>query len=600
MILFKKIITFIRKKILKKSELMDYQYEYSDIKDVNIDNIDEVTKFKNELKNITEKISNISNFEEYAKKIEGISNQFYKPLMVTIMGEFKTGKSTFINAILGEEILKSDITPATAVVTLISYGEEKKVVAHFKNGKLKEYSLKKFKDITAEGNDRKKKLRNSIKYVELLLPKKILKSITIVDTPGLNVDNQLHIQATKTFMNESDIVFWVFAYGKVASRTEITAIKELSKRLKPIAIINRIDEIDEEEESIDEIIEELRSVLFESVDKVIGISSYLALKGLVKNDKEALNKSRWLDFIENIEKQILTGTYDLKLKAIIEKIDDYIDCINESIKEEKLMLLKKKEKRIYYREQANILSEKISMYNKKLNEIKMMRLNRNEIENNIKSRMASILSGEYGKENEIVFPLEQLYLQIDFLEMIEFKKKYIERIKRYNELGIENWEWVYKKMIEMEELSRFFKEYNIENNIINGSIYKYEHSGILGGMPILDWTGEKKSINKQIERLDEKLEKRTMEINLCIRNIESSCNDFLQKNLSICDMLSNIDKFINMEIEKYDEELKSYENNFRIEKKQNNLHKIEIIEIGNIIDSLKKDNNRMREYVNGI
>ena len=99
--------------------------------------------------------------------------------MLMIMGEFKTGKSTFINAILEEEILKSDVTPATAVVSMISYGEEKKVVAHFKDNTTKEYSFEELENITAEGDNSKKELRSQIKYVEIFIPKQILKSITI-------------------------------------------------------------------------------------------------------------------------------------------------------------------------------------------------------------------------------------------------------------------------------------------------------------------------------------------------------------------------------------------------------------------------------------
>ena len=135
-----------------------------------------------------------------------------KPL-ITIMGEFKTGKSTFINTILGQEVLKSDVTPATAVVTMITYGNEEKLVAYFKDGNSREYPIYMLGSLTAEGDDSKQKLRNKVKYVELQMPHKLLSKITLVDTPGLNVDNQSHIEATKYFMDKADLVLWIFAYG---------------------------------------------------------------------------------------------------------------------------------------------------------------------------------------------------------------------------------------------------------------------------------------------------------------------------------------------------------------------------------------------------
>lgn len=52
-----------------------------------------------------------------------------------VLGEMKRGKSTFLNALIGENLLPSDVNPCTAVLTVLRYGPEKKVTIHFNDGK---------------------------------------------------------------------------------------------------------------------------------------------------------------------------------------------------------------------------------------------------------------------------------------------------------------------------------------------------------------------------------------------------------------------------------------------------------------------------------
>jgi len=51
-----------------------------------------------------------------------------------VLGDMKRGKSTFLNALIGENLLPSDVNPCTALLTVLRYGAEKKVTVHFNNG----------------------------------------------------------------------------------------------------------------------------------------------------------------------------------------------------------------------------------------------------------------------------------------------------------------------------------------------------------------------------------------------------------------------------------------------------------------------------------
>ena len=56
-------------------------------------------------------------------------------MTILIAGEFNAGKSTFINALLGQKVLSTNVTPETAMVTKLTYGEKRKVIAHFLDGR---------------------------------------------------------------------------------------------------------------------------------------------------------------------------------------------------------------------------------------------------------------------------------------------------------------------------------------------------------------------------------------------------------------------------------------------------------------------------------
>ena len=67
--------------------------------------------------------------DKIARIIERLKEQRLKILFA---GQFKTGKSTLINAMLGQEVLPADVMPCTAVITEIEYAENPRAVLHFK------------------------------------------------------------------------------------------------------------------------------------------------------------------------------------------------------------------------------------------------------------------------------------------------------------------------------------------------------------------------------------------------------------------------------------------------------------------------------------
>ena len=126
-----------------------------------------------------------------------------------ILGDMKRGKSTFLNALIGENLLPSDVNPCTAVLTVLRYGPQKKVTVYFKEGKLPEQmDFPTFKQQytiePGEANkleEEKKIAFPNVNYAVVEYPLPLLeKGIEIVDSPGLN-DTEARNELSLSYIN---------------------------------------------------------------------------------------------------------------------------------------------------------------------------------------------------------------------------------------------------------------------------------------------------------------------------------------------------------------------------------------------------------------
>lgn len=243
---------------------------------------------------------------------EDISNDFYT---IVVLGEFKRGKSTFVNALLKEEILPMDVIPTTATISALMWSEEKNTEVVRVDGKVEhgESSLRFLNNYTADKNFDV----NSIKYLKVGLPAEILKNnIVIVDTPGVSDINEQRVQVTYDFIPRADSVIFLLDSTSPLKRTEKEFIDEHIVKLgidRVTFIANKFDNIDEEEE--DDVIEDIERRLKNSFKKsnqedifkempVIPMSSSMALKGIVENDKNLIERSGIVQLRKRIEETI--------------------------------------------------------------------------------------------------------------------------------------------------------------------------------------------------------------------------------------------------------------------------------------------------------
>jgi GTPase SAR1 family protein len=136
-----------------------------------------------------------------------------------VLGDMKRGKSTFLNALIGENILPSDVNPCTALLTVLRYGTEKKVTVHFKGDQRPEaLDFESFKDkytidpMEAKALEESNKLAfPDVDYAVVEYPLELLsKGIEIIDSPGLN-DTEARNELSLGYLNNCHAVLFVLS-----------------------------------------------------------------------------------------------------------------------------------------------------------------------------------------------------------------------------------------------------------------------------------------------------------------------------------------------------------------------------------------------------
>lgn len=232
-------------------EVSNNKYSFEDNFQDNIEdfaNIDDHVSFAEKM--ITRYDWNYDVKENLTSQLEYIKNkQNDKLLNLTVVGEFGTGKSTFINSVLRSEdfLVSSPLQGTTVAATVIEYAEKYGVVLENHNGESKEYfydgesDLKKALVTFTTDPSVAKELRN----VRIRIPAGQLEdNFRIIDTPGTNANEKWHEEVTvRTIKELSDLVVVIVDANKPMSESFCTFIKNnLGEMLgQCVFITTRID-----------------------------------------------------------------------------------------------------------------------------------------------------------------------------------------------------------------------------------------------------------------------------------------------------------------------------------------------------------------------
>jgi predicted GTPase len=234
------------------------------------------------------------------------------PMEVAITGQFSSGKSTFLNALLSKNILPTGITPVTSKVNFINYGEEYKLKITYYSGAQEYAPIEAIADFT----DQRKNEMSEIKYLTLYAPMDILKDISFVDTPGLNSQSQSDTDTTRRVLRDVGGIIWLTLIDNAGKMSEAQVLEEYMEHFKnkSLCVLNQKDKFTKEQ------IETTTKYISEKFDKyfaeVVPISAKMALESRAAHS-DILIHDEYEKFIKKFKEDLRVN--DVKSLNFFEK-----------------------------------------------------------------------------------------------------------------------------------------------------------------------------------------------------------------------------------------------------------------------------------------
>lgn len=221
--------------------------DFDDVKEGLGEILDEIQSLRNDsfMKKILsdEDVKRIKVWESTLKK--RASDEF----SVVVMGDFKRGKSTLINAILGKNVAPADVSPETMTINKISFGQQANREAVLKNGKRLRLNAEELG--RSELEQIIQRIPAPIDHIEIQENLPILKEISIVDTPGLGDVLKSFEDQVQEYLNHADAVIYVVSVLSPLSESEQAYLcaSILPQRFSSLLVAaNMADCLDTEEE----------------------------------------------------------------------------------------------------------------------------------------------------------------------------------------------------------------------------------------------------------------------------------------------------------------------------------------------------------------
>ncbi len=213
--------------------------------------------------------------------------------LLVIVGEFNSGKSAFINALLGAEVSTEGVTPTTDRITVLRHGDE------------------------PTEHERREGI------LEKGYPNDFLREVAIVDTPGTNAIIRQHEELSKGFVPRSDLVLFVTSAERPLTESErgyLELIRDWGKKI--LLVVNKVDLLREESN-----VEKVRTFIEDGIRSMLGltppiffVSSLLARKAKAASsgmERDALLKASGFAELESYVSELLDeeGRVRLKLES---------------------------------------------------------------------------------------------------------------------------------------------------------------------------------------------------------------------------------------------------------------------------------------------
>jgi len=294
---------------------------------------------------------------------------------LAVLGQFKRGKSTLLNALLGEAILPSSVVPLTAIPTFIRAGETRRALVYFDNGvpprafeaedaaAIREF-IAQF--VTESGNP---KNARGVTQVDVFSSAPILRQgVVLIDTPGIGSTHRHNTEATLNFLPQCDAAMIVVSADPPITEVEVEFVRQVKRRINRLfVVLNKIDY--HTEADVREATGFLKSVLadklgFSDAHPIFPVSAQMGLNARQNADADLWERSG----MYRVERHLSRFLASEKKAALSEAVrHKAADVVEEALAQFRLMLRS-------LQLPAEELDRKRAFFRQKLTEIERNRL----------------------------------------------------------------------------------------------------------------------------------------------------------------------------------------------------------------------------------
>lgn len=491
-------------------------------------------------------MSFVQNFPIYKEQFESLRDRVSdKSFRIAVVGEFSSGKSTFVNALIGKDVLTHGARETTATITEIENNPDKYSAnsfdVYFENGSVeKGINLNKEK-IIEYTTTHSKEYKVVEKINKVVIKSHILDTnipMVFVDTPGLNGVADHHRERTYEQIQRAHACIYLIPMRGL-SDTDIQFTKEISKYQENIIFVqNFIDQLEEEGESVEAKLAEQRSLLESKGNlkkiRLVAVSARNALlaedKELFYNSEERKNQinpetifalSRWKEVMETIYQLINEkdkSRIDEAVCVMLEKVIDLEKGLKDRWEVEALLLENSPEKkRVLEAIQKKLERLKDRRENQKTELLEFVRAEGRSLEKVLKNNSAEEIDKALEKNKRRIDQIDDFWA-VDIYE--EEIKEDIEKENKDIQCHVNLWMKQGCENILCKSISKIETEYNTVKVKTSGGRfvakdmdgYHEEYHFRKENNEIIEEEGLLKKEKREKEWLQDKLSKNEREI----------------------------------------------------------------------------------------
>jgi len=351
------------------------------------------------------------------ERIERIQNNIQSTnFTVAVVGVIKRGKSTLLNAILGDkiEILSTNVTPETAKLSYLVYDDDPYAIIHKTNGEKERIKIEDLGKYTNSFPKTRLNIRHkhkgvkelvmSTKYAEIHYPNEYLKNgVRFVDTPGVDDPDPDRSRVTEEFISSADaVIFLIDVLEGGLKESELIFMKNRIINRKSskgvICVCNKILALRKfQQNELNDVLINTKDVLKKELNievPIFPVDAKAAYQGKLENNESLLEKSRFHEFLDGLETFLINEKGKIALKRLLidlkaNIIEPIIETLSFSVINRPNELTEITNQLVAYKKSINAQKEKVDKLQTKINNEKSNL--KSSIESEIRTKFKNII-----------------------------------------------------------------------------------------------------------------------------------------------------------------------------------------------------------------